>query len=147
MGGVGFASSGLLMLILGLPPAPEDSRVTHVAPDECLAYFSWAGVAVPDAKSANQTEQLLAEPELRDFFALIERAVRQGLSKAAQSESPEAVPAIQAVADLVKVVLTHPAAIYLGSIRRAAGAECFQAARLASENNGGRTVAAEQDAR
>ena len=52
---------------LGLPPLPEDAVMASVAPPECLWYFSWSGVGEPDPKSTNQTEQLLAEPEVRDL--------------------------------------------------------------------------------
>ena len=57
----------------------EDPMLANIAPEECVAYMSSAGMATPDAKSGNQTEQLLAEPEVRQMAAEIERAVRAGL--------------------------------------------------------------------
>jgi len=35
-----------------------------VAPDECLFYTTWSATAAPTSASENQTEQLLAEPEV-----------------------------------------------------------------------------------
>ena len=32
-------------LPLGLPPAPEDPAVARMAPEKCLFYASWAGMA------------------------------------------------------------------------------------------------------
>ena len=52
-------------LPLGLPPGPEEPALARVAPAKCLFYASWAGMAAADAKSKNQTEQLLAEPEVQ----------------------------------------------------------------------------------
>ena len=56
-------------LPLGVPPLPEDPVLSRVAPEECLVYASWSGMATPDAKSKNQTEQLLAEPEVQRLLA------------------------------------------------------------------------------
>ena len=73
-------SIGLILLLggfglpVGVPPLPEDPMMANIAPEECVAYVSSAGMATPDAKSGNQTEQLLAEPEVRQMAAEIERA-------------------------------------------------------------------------
>ncbi len=56
---------------LGLPPAKEDPVLARVAPEKCLFYASWAGTAPADAKSKNQTEQLLAEPEVQRSIAAL----------------------------------------------------------------------------
>ncbi len=69
---------GGFSLPLGLPPLPEDPVISRVAPEECLAYISWAGTATPNAKSANHTEQLLAEPEVQNLISAIDNAVTSG---------------------------------------------------------------------
>ena len=56
--------SGNAPIALGTPPKPEDPVIAAVAPEKCLFYASWSGRATPDPKSDNQTEQLLAEPEI-----------------------------------------------------------------------------------
>jgi hypothetical protein len=83
-----YASS--LGLLLGLPPAPEDPAVTRAAPEQCLFCVSWAGMAAPDPKSTNQTEQLLAEPEVQHFVAQLEKCVRGMASGFAAAEDTAA---------------------------------------------------------
>ena len=68
-------------LPLGLPPLPEDPLLARVAPAECLVYTSWSGTATPSDKSKNQTEQLLAEPEVQEMLRQIERAIVAGVDK------------------------------------------------------------------
>jgi hypothetical protein len=46
---------GGIGLPLGIPPSPEDPQMAQMAPEECLFYVSWAGMATPDVKSTNQT--------------------------------------------------------------------------------------------
>jgi len=102
---------GGMGLPLGIPPEPEDPLMARVAPEECLFYTSWAGTAEPDPASQNQTEQLLAEPEIRQMMAEIERAVTERLSQSAGT----------AVADDAskwgKALLARPGAIFLSSVK------------------------------
>ena len=42
---------------LGVPPGQEDPLLARVAPEECLYYTTWAGVAKPDPNSSNQIER------------------------------------------------------------------------------------------
>jgi len=86
----------LLMLIfggmgvpLGMPPGPEDPMMANVAPEECLLYLSWAGVAKPDPKSANQTEQLLAEPEVQRMFAALAQQLDAAVANVGERSRPE----------------------------------------------------------
>ena len=72
---------GGFSLPLGLPPLPEDPMLSRVAPEECLGYVSWAGTATPDSKSTNQTEQLLAEPEVQALLAAIDGAVTKAIAR------------------------------------------------------------------
>jgi hypothetical protein len=62
------ADPGLRGLPLGIPPAPEDAVISHVAPPQCLLYVNWAGTAAPNPASRSETEKLLAEPEVQDFL-------------------------------------------------------------------------------
>ncbi len=100
-------------LPLSLPPLPEDPVLARIAPAECLVYTSWSGTALADAKSTNQTEQLLAEPEVRDMFAQIERAITSGIEK-------NGPPQQRAIAlDVVrwgKKALTRPMAAFVTSV-------------------------------
>jgi len=107
-------------LPLGVPPLPEDPLLAKVAPEECLFYTSWAGTATPDPKSANQTEQLLAEPEVQQMIAEIERHIRASLREhAAARNDTQAAALLDDVASGVKTLLTHPTAIFLTSVKPA----------------------------
>ena len=72
-----FSFAGLLLLLfggafsglpLGIPPGEFDPVMARVAPQECLFYVGWSGTAEPSAKSANRTEQLLADPEVQRLW-------------------------------------------------------------------------------
>src|SRR5262245_19251365 len=87
--------SGLLLSFLGLglpvgtPPEKEDAIMAHVAPSDCVAYTSWSARAQPNATSGNQTEQLLAEPEVQKLIAsLHEKALAAALAGAKQNGVP-----------------------------------------------------------
>lgn len=100
-------------LPLGVPPLPEDPTLASIAPEQCLAYISSAGMAVPDAKSGNQTEQLLAEPEVQLMAADVERAIRSSLQKTLpEGQLPPGVTA-DALADAAKLLVTRPLAVYI----------------------------------
>src|SRR5687767_11225947 len=58
-------------LPVGMPPDKEEPIMAYVAPDECVLYVTWTAAATPSAGSANQTEQLMAEPEVQAFAAAV----------------------------------------------------------------------------
>ena len=58
-----------LSVPFGLPPGPEDPFLSQIAPESPLFYASWAGSVEVDANSTNQTERMLAEPEIQRMFA------------------------------------------------------------------------------
>ena len=102
-------------LPLGIPPMPEDPVLARVAPEECLAYMSWSGTAKPSAASTNQTEQLLAEPEVAQMFAKIEGTVLQKLAEGSKAHNPQ----MKTIADIypaAKAVLTRPAALFVAKV-------------------------------
>jgi hypothetical protein len=76
-------------LPLGVPPAPENPAMAHVAPAKCLTYGTWAAMAEPDPESANHTEQLFAEPEVQRFFEALDNALETGLKQALE-DAPDA---------------------------------------------------------
>ncbi len=107
MGGVG--------LPLGAPPLPADPVAANLAPEKCLVYLSSAGMGTADGKSGNQTEQLLAEPEVRQMAAELRRAITAGLAQAMKKQDvPETISA-EKVVDLAMVPLTKPLALYVSS--------------------------------
>ena len=130
------------------------------APEQCLFYASWAGMAAADAKSRNQTEQLLAEPEVQRSFAalatLMSNSVLPNLLEM-DNVPPGAVPvqpslpgrtggrgrdtaALRQIAmDFAKLVAVHPGAVFVTKIKTDKGAAI-------RDVRGGMLVAAGQDA-
>ncbi len=104
-------------LPLGIPPAAEDPLMYRVAPEECLFYATWSGIATPDAQSANQTEQLLAEPEVQQFVAGIEQQIRKAILATAEREGEQAVPIAKDVTEWVKRLITHPTALFVSDVK------------------------------
>jgi hypothetical protein len=98
-----------------LPPGAPDAGVMRAAPEECLLYVGWNGAGKADAKSENQTEQLLAEEEVQNFVSQVDTQVTALVQQALRSN-----PAGAALADhlpvLVKTVLTRPTALYVSKV-------------------------------
>jgi hypothetical protein len=107
------AGSGALPL--GVPPEKENPVMSHVAPEECVLYATWSGMAQPDPASPNHTEQLLAEAEVRQFAAAIEQTIGNALTQAArqQRDNPQAALLAQSGPLWIRSLVTRPAAIYL----------------------------------
>jgi hypothetical protein len=117
---------GSLGLPLGVPPLPETQLLSHIAPEECVFYMSSSGMATPDAKSQNQTEQLLAEPELQKTFAKIEKMIRSNIGKSMNpNDLPPGMTADDAV-DLAKFLLTQPMAVYVSGVQMGADGPNFR---------------------
>ncbi len=100
-------------LPLGMPPGPEDPLMAKMAPEECIFYTSWSGIASPDAASDNQTEQLLAEPEIQHLFSEVERLITAAVQQGAMREGPEATALAEDGLKWGKVLLTHPTALFV----------------------------------
>jgi len=121
VGPLGWTLLSLLAAFLpfGIPPEEEEAVMSYVAPDDCVAYATWAAMATPNPASANQTEQLLAEPELKAFVAAIERNVLAAALAAAKKEGtpPEKADRIgNAVVLWIRSVLTRSGALYVSRL-------------------------------
>jgi len=103
-------------LPLGIPPQPEDTLMARVAPRECVFYTTWAGTAAPDPNSRNQTEQLLAEPEVQQIIGQLQRQIKAGLGRVADREGPEAPAVLEDLSGLAQTLLTSPATVFLSSV-------------------------------
>ena len=75
------ATTGGVGLPFGVPPTPEDPVLARALPEQCLFCLSWAGTASPNPNSTNQTEQLLAEPEVQEFLGAVSRKVHSSFSQ------------------------------------------------------------------
>lgn len=120
---------GLIPLLFGfgfsfpvsLPPLPPDTAVEAVAPETCLFYTSWTGIAEAQAGSANQTEAFLAEPEIRGAIAYVKSALHAGLLKTAGA-NPEAQAAVDQGMQTLETVYTRPMALYVADVKIAPNA-------------------------
>ncbi len=69
------ALSGGAPLPLGVPPTEQDPLLAQAAPHECLFFTTWGGVVDPDPNSQNQTERLLADPEVQHALKTIDSQI------------------------------------------------------------------------
>jgi hypothetical protein len=115
--GVMLLLGGQVGLPLGLPPLPDDPVLSHTAPEECLLYFSWSGVAEPDAKSTNQTEQMLAEPEVKQFIETVGKALGAAIKKGAPA-TPQGQVLGQHGPKLIHALLTHRTALFISKVEK-----------------------------
>ncbi len=98
---------------LGVPPEKENPLLSHVAPEDCLLYASWAGMAKADPGSKNHTEQLLAEAEVQQFAAALERALTSFMAQGIRSEGDAADKLGKTAPLWIRTLITRPTAIYL----------------------------------
>jgi len=101
---------------LGVPPRAPDPMMTRVAPEQCLYFTTWAGMAEPDPQSGNQTEQLLAEPEVQRMIAELDRAIKAAAEKMAEGGPREAAMLAEKAPLVAKTLISHAATIYVESV-------------------------------
>lgn len=111
---------GTFGLPLSLPPLPADPAMLRAAPEECLVFFSWNGLAKPDPKSGNQTEQLLAEEEIQQFLAQAEASLDKLLARAGEQDR-RAAEARQVFVPAAKALLRRPLAVYVSKVELSPG--------------------------
>jgi len=119
-----FGSRELLLIVavasgwglpLGLPPLPPDPVVQRAAPEECLLFLQWSGIATPSADSKNRTEQLLAHEEVQTFITDLGTQLTGAFAQAAKGK-PETTVLAGNLPGLVKTILSHPTAIYISEM-------------------------------
>ena len=72
-------------------------------------------MAEADANSSNQTEQLLAEPEIKRFTAELEKLIDASIATATRRAGPEG-DLIRQLPLLIKTLLSHPAAMFVEAV-------------------------------
>ncbi|MGD9126034.1 MAG: DUF1559 domain-containing protein [Planctomycetia bacterium] len=97
---------------IGIPPQPEMPVMSQVAPEECVAYMSFAGTATPDANATNQTERFMAEPQVQAFVKSIDKTIQQAINK--KNDDPQNATAAYA---LVKQVITSPWCVFIKEVQ------------------------------
>jgi hypothetical protein len=102
-------------LPVGLPPAEPDPAMAQVAPDDTLFYLAWNGAADPSADSENNTERLMAEPQIKRLIAqvakLFEDTIKQGAGVGNNARQ-----VAREVPKVVHTILTRPTTIFVGRV-------------------------------
>ena len=136
-----------LLAVTSVVPAQTQSsdklKLSHVAPDECIFFFTWNGWTESDPKSTNRTEKLFAEQSVKDFGKQLLEEVTKLINTAAAAQGNEqATVTAQAGPALAKLLLSHPAALYLKSFKPADDPDIEAALVIDAEKDGPEAVAA-----
>lgn len=103
---------GAAGLPLSTPPLPPDPVVERAAPDDCFFHLATAGVAPAEAGSKNLTEQMLADPEMREFLGKVAGQMTSLFLQAVRLSPAEPPPeANQAAVRLLEIALSRPLAL------------------------------------
>jgi hypothetical protein len=140
---VGFSSGVAAMLVsavlggvglpFGVPPTPDDPVMGRVAPEQCLFYLSWAGTASPDPKSPNQTEQLLAEPEVQNLLQQLGKALGgylpKSLAESDLAKDDKIGPLLsEDLSPLIQHISLHAGAVFITAPKNLANLRLLQQA-------------------
>ena len=98
---------------LGIPPGQEDPFLSQSAPDNGLYYGMWVESQEPQATSDNPLEQLLAEPELRQFVTNAVREVEALLRRSAARDSPQTEALVDLGISLSQRALKGPGMMFV----------------------------------
>jgi hypothetical protein len=109
------AAVGGTGLPFGVPPAPADPVIALATPEQCLFCASWAGTASPDPKSSNQTERLLAEPEVQDFLTQVGRLIDRTTQNPAGDAETKGV--VDELVNGAMLVAGHPAVVFVSKLK------------------------------
>lgn len=110
-----FATGSSTTLPVGLPPTPDDPVIERAAPERCLAWISWNGMATPDPASKNRTERLLAEPSVREMVRRAERELTLAFRRESRGDDETAIVAAE-LPGLLKTLFTRPAALFVSHV-------------------------------
>jgi hypothetical protein len=123
--------------------SPVKLKLSYVAPDDCIFFFTWNGWTESDPKSINRTEKLFAEESVKDFGKQLLHEVTKAINSAAAAQgNAEATVAAQAGPTLAKLALSHPGVIYVKSFKAAEDPEIEMAVIVDAEQDGPEAVAA-----
>ena len=100
---------------LGIPPAPDDPVMARFAPEECVFYTTWSATAPANPASKNQAEQMLAEPEVRQFVEHLEKWIRHSVNQPASDR--EASELSDATFDWLLMILRHQTTIFVSDVK------------------------------
>jgi len=111
-------SGGGLGIPNGMPPAAENPVMHRIAPDDCLAYYSWAPAGSPKAANGNHTEALIADPEIQASINAIAEVIEKQFRRLSLSGDPAAVAFAEIGPGMIQSALTRAGAIYVRDIAK-----------------------------
>ena len=101
---------------LGIPPAPDDPVMARFAPEECVFYTTWSASAAANPASSNQAEQMLAEPEVRQFVEHLEKWIRHSINQPAERSPTRAIfPTRLSIGMLL--ILRHQTTLFVSDVK------------------------------
>lgn len=109
-----FLAGGLAGIPLGVPPAEPDPVMARVAPEECVFYLTWAGMAEASPDSKNHTERLMAEPEVRRFIKEVTDRLNAAI-KTGAGDGENARKVAEITPGIVRQLVVNPTAAFAGN--------------------------------
>ena len=107
---------GGMGLPMGMPPGPEDPMMSKLAPEECLMYASWSGVAKVDP-DANPTEKWMSQPKVSKLILKLRKAYLGYLDKQSEQSNDKVFKQVYKIfSHVVDAGSVNPAAVYLNDI-------------------------------
>ena len=102
---------------LGVPPGQEDPFLIQSAPDNGLYYSMWVESREPQATSDHPLEQLLAEPELRQFIGNAISEAEALLRRSATRDSPQTEALVDLGISLSRRALKGPGMMFVNTFQ------------------------------
>jgi hypothetical protein len=100
---------------LGIPPAPDDPVMARIAPRDCVFYTTWSASAPANPASKNQAEQMLAEPEVRQFVEHLEKWIRHSINQS--GSDPDTSSVSDATFDALLMIMSHQTALFVSELK------------------------------
>lgn len=100
----------------GGSPLALDPALSAIAPEKCLWYAASAGSGIADPASSNETEQLVAEPEVKRFLGEVDEQITAALRLSLSSDALSRALATE-VPKTLKILLTRPLALYVEELQ------------------------------
>jgi hypothetical protein len=108
-------AGGVGALPVGGAPLPLDPALSAIAPPKCLWYMSVSGQGPADPASTNQTEQLIAEPQVQRFVKEIETQIMKAVRRGAGPRREQRILAAQ-LPKVIRTLLTRPMVAYVEEV-------------------------------
>ncbi len=118
-------------------------KLSYLAPDEGIFFFASNGWSESDPNSTNRTEKLFAEHSVREFGQQLMVEITKQINNVAEAQgNKEAKVVAEAGPRLLKIVVSHPAVIYLKSFKPQDDPEIEMAIVVDVEKDGPEAIAA-----